>query len=118
MRKKIQTLILVFIVLVSFAGCVSQEPDVYISYVFRNEQLLNHHYEKHGKEMGFADAESYERAASDVINSRDALHKTEKEDGDDVYYIEETNEFVILSQDGYIRTYFYPDHGKDYYDRQ
>ena len=50
--------------------------------------------------------------------SMTGLHKTEKEDGDDVYYIEDTNEFVIVSKDGYLRTYFKPDKGKAYYDRQ
>lgn len=43
---------------------------------------------------------------------------TEAEDGDDVYYIEDTNEFVVVSPDGYLRTYFNTDAGKDYYDRQ
>ena len=42
----------------------------------------------------------------------------EKEDGDDVYYIQDTNEFVVVSTDGYIRTYFNPDDGIDYYNRQ
>ena len=37
---------------------------------------------------------------------------------DDVYYLEETNEFVIVSTKGYIRTYFKPDSGKRYYDKQ
>ena len=68
--------------------------------------------------MGFASAEEYEAAASAVINNPAALTKTEKEDGDYVYYLEETNEFVILSTDGYIRTYFLPSAGKAYYDRQ
>ena len=90
----------------------------YIEYKFRNNKLLNQHYEKHGIEMGFDSKESYEKAASDVINNPDALHKIEKEDGDFVYYVEATNEFVILSQDGYIRTYFLPSAGKKYYDRQ
>lgn len=87
-------------------------------YRFRNDKLLLSHYEKHGIEMGFASAEEYEKAASAVVVSPDALHKTEKEDGDDVYYIESTNEFVIVSTDGFIRTYFYPDKGKDYFDKQ
>lgn len=89
-----------------------------VSYYFRNSSLLNQHYDKHGKDMGFKDAKSYEKAASDVINNPAALHKTEKEDGDFVYYIVATNEFVVLSKDGYIRTYFLPDAGKAYYDRQ
>ena len=92
-------------------------PD-YIEYSFRNSKLLNQHYEKHGMDMGFDSAEEYEEAASDVINNPDALSKTEKEDGDFVFYIEETNEFVVLSKDGYIRTYFWPDAGKKYYDKQ
>ena len=36
----------------------------------------------------------------------------------DVYYKEDTNEFVVVSTDGYIRTYFNPDSGKKYFDRQ
>ncbi len=87
-------------------------------YRFRNYNLLNSHYEKHGKEMGFSSAEAYENAASAVVTNPNALHKTEKEDGDDVYYIVSTNEFVVVSKDGYIRTYFKPDSGKKYFDKQ
>lgn len=87
-------------------------------YYFRNNKLLTQHYEKHGIEMGFDSAESYEEAANDVIHNPDALYKTEAEDGDGVYYVEATNEFVILSTDGYIRTYFLPSGGIDYFNRQ
>ncbi len=90
----------------------------YVDYYFRSSKLLNSHYEKHGIEMGFASAREYEKAASDVVNNPAALHKTEAEDGDDVYYVEETNEFVVVSTDGYIRTYFNPGGGIDYYNRQ
>jgi len=87
-------------------------------YRFRNNKLLEQHYDKHGKDMGFSSAGEYEKAASDVINNPSALSKTEAEDGDYIYYIESTNEFVVLSTDGYIRTYFLPDKGRDYFDRQ
>ncbi len=87
-------------------------------YVFRNEKLLNEHYEKHGIEMGFASAEEYQAAASAVITNPDSLFKIEADDGDGVYYLEATNEFVVLSTDGYIRTYFLPSSGKAYFDRQ
>ncbi len=89
-----------------------------ITYCFRNSDLLDQHFEKHGKEMGFSTPEEYEAAASAVINNPDALYKTEAEDGDGVYYLESTNEFVVLSTDGYIRTYFNPGDGKAYFDRQ
>ena len=88
------------------------------AYRFRNERLLNEHYEKHGIEMGFASAESYQAAASAVITNPNSLFKIEAEDGDGVYYLEATNEFVVLSTDGYIRTYFLPSSGKAYFDRQ
>ncbi len=88
------------------------------SYTFRNEELLESHYQKHGIEMGYSSAEEYEIAASNVVNNPEALHKTEKEDNDDVYYLEETNEFVIVSTDGYIRTYFCPESGIKYYNEQ
>ena len=68
--------------------------------------------------MGFASAKDYEAAAAAVVVNSKALHKTEAEDGDDVYYVEETNEFVIVSTDGYIRTYFLPDGGINYFNRQ
>ena len=90
----------------------------YKEYHFKNKSRLNDHYEKHGKEMGFGSAKEYEQAASDVVNNPDALHKKEKEDGDDVYYVEATNEFVVVSTQGYLRTYFLPDKGIDYYNRQ
>ena len=99
-----------------------QEDGSYVEYHFRSHKLLNQHFEKHGgefrKDFGYQNAEEYEQGASDVINNPDALHKTEAEDGDGVYYIEATNEFVILSTDGYIRTYFRPNGGLDYYNRQ
>lgn len=102
---------------------VFQSDDgTYVEYHFRNAKLLNQHFEKHGAEFyddfGYETAKEYEKGASDVINNSEALHKTEAEDGDGVYYIEDTNEFVILSTDGYIRTYFRPNGGIDYYNRQ
>ena len=89
-----------------------------VSYKFRNANLLQEHFEKHGKEMGFSSAKDYEKAASKVVTDKKALHKLEAEDGDDVYYLESTNEFVIVSKDGYLRTYFNPNDGIRYYNRQ
>lgn len=68
--------------------------------------------------MGFASAAEYEAAAARVPYTPGVLHKIEAEDGDDVYYIESTNEFVVVSTDGYLRTYFNPDRGIDYFNRQ
>ena len=125
MKKIMNKYLLLFLCIFSLVlptGCeIKEQKQVvkdYQEYHFRNENLLKSHYEKHGKEMGFSSSEEYELSASDVVNDPESLHKTEKEDGDDVYYKEDTNEFVVVSTDGYIRTYFNPDAGKKYFDRQ
>lgn len=87
-------------------------------YTFRTEELRDSHYEKHGMEMGFDSAEEYIRAANRVISDPDVLHKLEEEDSDHVYFLEETCEFVILSRDGYLRTYYIADGGLEYFNRQ
>lgn len=98
-------------------AALTTRPDEYTVYHFRNKSRLNDHYEKHGKEMGFSTAEDYERRASDIINDPMSLFKIEAEDGDGVYFVEASNEFVVLSTDGYIRTYYICS-GRDYFDRQ
>ena len=94
-----------------------QEP-VAILYEFRKDEYLQQHFEKHGAEFPYDTAEEYLAGANRVVQSPDVLHKTEAEDGDDVYYLEASNEFVIVSKDGYLRTYFKPSAGIDYYNRQ
>ncbi|MBQ9519683.1 MAG: hypothetical protein IJR59_07300 [Firmicutes bacterium] len=89
-------------------------------YYFKNKDTRNSHFKKHGAEFGgiYKTAEEYETGADKVAHDPAALHKLEKEDNDDVYYIEKTNEFVIVSPKGYIRTYFKPSAGKKYFERQ
>lgn len=87
-------------------------------YAFRNNNLLNQHFEKHNGDFGYSTTEEYVKGANLVINNPNSLHKLEAEDGDDVYYLEETNEFVVVSTDGYIRTYFKPSSGISYFNRQ
>ena len=86
------------------------------SLTFRNEDRLESHYLKHGIDMGYDSAEDYQAVANAVISNPNVLHKTQAEDGDDVYFLKKTGEFVVVSQQGYIRTYFIAD--EDYYDRQ
>lgn len=107
----------VVLMIAALCLCGCEEADTGY-YTFRNENLLEQHYEKHGIEMEFESAEEYEEAANKVISNPDALTKIEAEDGDSIYYVEKTNEFVVISTDGYIRTYFNPDAGMDYFNRQ
>lgn len=100
-------------------GREQEDTSLYvIKYKFRSDKLWQEHYEKHGIEMGFDSPQDYLMAANKVIENKEALHKLEAEDGDDVYYLEETNEFAIVSTDGYLRTYFYPAGGIEYFNRQ
>lgn len=92
--------------------------EIEILYEFRRASYLEQHFEKHGAEFEYETKEEYLAGANRVIQSPDVLHKIEAEDGDDIYYLEETNEFVVVSTDGYIRTYFRPSAGINYYNRQ
>ncbi|MCM1246341.1 MAG: Ig-like domain-containing protein [Roseburia sp.] len=86
---------------------------------FRTQQLLDSHYVKHGAEFGNITKEQYLAAANKLLNSSGAniLKKTEP-DGDILIYNTDTNEFLVLSYDGFIRTYFKPSDGIDYFNRQ
>ena len=95
----------------------SQSATTGAAYRFRTNKLLKEHYNKHGKAMGFADEQAYLAGANAVIANPNSLHKLEKEDGDDVYYLQSTDEIVFVSTAGYIRTYFNPG-GIDYFNRQ
>ncbi len=92
--------------------------DYNVTYEFRKQQYLDEHFEKHGSEFEYETAEEYLAGANRVINDPNSLYKTEAEDGDHIYYLESTNEFVVVSTDGYIRTYFRPSAGIDYFNRQ
>ena len=90
----------------------------YETYEFRSEDLLDQHFDKHGDEFDYDTVDEYVQGANRVINDPNSLFKIEEEDGDYIYYLESTNEFVVVSTDGYIRTYFKPTDGIDYFNRQ
>lgn len=93
----------------------TSENEVY--YTFRYSSYLDEHYEKHKADTHTSSKDEYLYRANYVITNPNSLHKLE-DDGDDIYYLESTNEIVFVSEDDYIRTYFCPDSGKAYYDRQ
>lgn len=88
------------------------------SFEFRSDEYKLEHFEKHSDEFGYETPEQYVKGANKVITSDEALHKVEKTDGDSIYYLRATNEFVIVSDDGYIRTYFKPKNGIEYYNNK
>ena len=130
--KKFRNIIIVAVVLLlSFIGKVfninfdalnigsvlqSQKADGVLE--FRNDNLWEEHFLKHGGEFGYTTKEDYLEGANEVVTSASSKHKQEAEDGDDIYYDVENNEIVFVSKDGYIRTYFKPSDGIEYYNRQ
>jgi len=88
-------------------------------YTFRNKQRYDEHYEKHGAEFGDITKEQYLELANELINSQSdrVLHKY-SEDGDYMYFDQDTGYFLVLSEDGYIRTFFIPSAGIKYWNRQ
>lgn len=88
-------------------------------YSFRTDELMDVHFKKHKDEFGDITIDEYLKGANNLINqlSDTVLTKTE-DDGDTLYYDTKTWEFVVLSKDGYIRTYFIPEDGIDYFNRK
>lgn len=118
--RRIIAILLIAVLTICLAGCVGTEElqQNSVNLEFRNKALLSEHFEKHGEEFPYSSEEEYLAGANRALSNPNILHKTEKEDGDDVYYLEATNEFLIVSKDGYIRTYFKPRKGMEYYNKQ
>ena len=88
-------------------------------YSFRTQELYDSHYVKHGHEFGDITQEEYLQKANELIASvADTILKKYEDDGDLMYFNTATDEFLVLSPDGYIRTYFIPDDGIEYWERQ
>lgn len=86
-------------------------------YKFRTEEIRDLCFEKQGKAIGYLTPLGYEIGAANVVRDPDALSKMAS-DGCMVYYRPDSNEFVKLSEDGYIRLYICPVEGMDYYNEQ
>ena len=89
---------------------------------FANPRLLGQHFQKHGAEFGARSAAEYEAMAAAFIESATrgdkGIRSTSRANGDRLFYRDATNEFSVLSKDGFIRTYFKPDQGLRYWNNQ
>jgi len=95
---------------------------------FRTRERLENHFDFHGDEFGAADEEDYERMADTFAGGPSAettLECVRVLDGAVVRWDRVTQEFAIVSADGFIQTYFKPDprdHGlssnRAYFDRE
>ena len=93
------------------------EESVY--YTFRSKKQYDDHFKKHGSEFGDITKQEYLDMANELIASSSdrVLHKMSN-DNDYLFYDQDMNYFLVLSQDGYIRTFFRPSAGISYWNRQ
>lgn len=94
-----------------------QEFDTSVyKYTFYNTESMVEHYVKHGKETHCNSMENYLYKANLVITDKASVSKRQKKDNDLVYYNKRTNEFVVVANAGYIRTYYIA--SEKYYNKQ
>ena len=84
-----------------------QEFDTSIyKYTFYDTKSMVKHYVKHGKQTDCNNMEDYLYKANKVITDKNSLTKKQKKDNDTIFYNKRTNEFVVVAEAGYVRTYF------------
>ena len=86
-----------------------------------NKKSLNKHYDNHGKSMGFDNKESYKQHAikfANTIDKKNCETFVDQKTGATYKYNKKTNEFAIITKDGYVTTYFKPKEGYSYYKKQ
>lgn len=87
---------------------------------FSSQELLQNHFEKHREEFGAISVEEYIKRANALareVESDDVVLLL-RSDGSVSKYRFSTNEFVVTNSDGTLRTYFKPEPGKEYWQRE
>jgi hypothetical protein len=85
-------------------------------FAFKNTDELKEHFIKHGRESNYKTPKKYLKTANKIIKSKNSLKKTEKEDGDTVYFNKKSGGIVFVSPKGFIRSFYISD--IDYFKRQ
>lgn len=79
------------------------------NFSFKNNEELKTHFIKHGRECNCKTPKKYLKTANKIIKSKKSLRKTEKENGDSVYFNKKTGGIVFVSPKGYIRSFYLSD---------
>lgn len=84
---------------------------------FETSESMRKHYMKHSKEYGDISIESYLSLANELANApaSDDVEKIARSDGSTAIYRFSTNDFLVVTKDGSIRTFFKPKSGKEYW---
>ncbi len=93
-------------------------PSTYAEYWIYEYAEVNHFY-FHGYDMGYTHITKYSQAAISFANSKDENNISFTAKNGSIYkYNNDTNEFLIISKNGKIVTYFEPDRGVEYFYEQ
>ena len=93
-------------------------PSTYAQY-WTSEYNEIKHFRDHGKQMGFDKIVDYSRAAVEfAFSDSESLISFTTADGSIFQYDPKTNEFLILSRNGKIVTYYPPSKGLKYFNNQ
>ena len=87
---------------------------------FRSLQRLDEHFVKHGREFGSVSRDEYLRLAQ-TLRDRDAggpVLEVIRNDGTITRFDRGTGAFLAFARDGTIRTFFRPNDGEHYFQRQ
>ena len=129
MRFSFGVFVAAFVSFFALAGCLFAEPVQGSGVVqdaplkFANDRFLDEHWRKHGLNPAefkpTLSREEYLKAARDFFAlKRSEVEIKERPNGDVLRYRISTNEFGVLSSRKVIRTYFRPDSGIRYWNRQ
>jgi pyocin large subunit-like protein len=96
-------------------------PSFSASRGFRSRQQLEDHFDKHGREFGRITIDQYLKLAQDL---RDApvggpiVERVRQSDEVITRFDRKSGAFIAFNSDGTIRTFFKPDDGEAYFNRQ
>lgn len=98
-------------------GLTVAATDVIINITFESPELLALHYEKHQGEFGDITEMEYLDRANQLYREAlsDDVEQIMRSDESISKYKFSTNEFLVVTKDGKIRTYFKPEKGSDYW---
>jgi len=87
---------------------------------FRTQHLLEEHYARHGHEFGAITQEQYLHAAQQLRDARPGRNilESRRRDGGGAKFDRRRGWFVAYDSDGTLRTFFIPNDGIRYFERQ
>lgn len=84
---------------------------------FETPEKMQKHYDKHIDKYGNISISEYIALANELVNAKDTddIERIIRSDESTAIYRFSTNDFLVITKDGYIRTFFKPDDGEAYW---